>query len=663
VNPSSNVEKILVQRGLLSAEALEQAVRLKERQGGSLAVNLVITGAVDDQTLSSFYHERYRLDPLEEEEIAAVDGRTFRVIPVEIIYDFGLFPVRIEGEEGMERLIVGMIDPSEPEVLEEASFFAALELVPKLMTIGQMARHYARLTGKRWKVDWETVVARRRIYQAKVQATSEDQRDPSSDGPIVLTNPVKELLNQTEALDHSLNHLFDADDGDDAPRSELVIALVSIDENNLEEEEVIELTRVKNRAASALPGKVALEESARPRVKRKGRGENRWILDPAEEGEVRIKDAQKAAPTPDELPKIIIDTALLSPEEAEARVVALEQELLAPRKPRRIARTPDKPSKKEIEAIPSDWLETVEGDAPSNDPVAAPRTLPLGSPVGKAPSTPVAELARTPEDEPSAPAAQPEEPDIDVEAPAASEETAVEEAEVAPVPERSDSAAPADDDWPDPDEVDPEDTVRGVPVAADPPPPVVRESKPHSRAGLAQGLTFELQELTDIPEASQGFVTALQEARERDEVGIAVAAFLRGAYERVVLWTLRGATASPWIVHTGSAPDLSPDRSPIEVAQVDALAKATGTLAYLGPVVAASSEATDQFEAILGGPLPLSAVTLPIHIGGRQIGVMYCDDGPHEAVSVDKQRLSLVRAQLAEALKRVILARKRRRRH
>ncbi len=666
MTPSSNVEKILVQRGLLSAEALEQAVRLKERQGGSLAVNLVITGAIDDQTLSSFYRERYRLEPLGEDEISAVVLRTFRIIPVEIIYDFGLFPVRIEGVEGMERLVVGMIDPSEPEVLEEASFFAALELVPKLMTIGQMARHYARLTGKRWKVDWETVVARRRIYQAKVSAISEDEGEPSEDGAIVLTNPVKELLTQTAALDHSLNDIFDAEDDDEGfSRSELVIALVSVDANNLEEEEVIELTRVKNRAVSAVPGKLSLEEDARPRVKRKGRGENRWILDPAEEGEVRIKDVQPPAPAPDELPKIIVDTALLTPEEAEARVVALEMELLSQKTSRRISRATPAPVKR-IEPIESDWLDTVESGAPSDDPVAAPRTLPLGSPVGKAKQ---AVRKDTAVPKPAAP--------IDADLPTTElervEVDAAPEADAATVPG---SPVPAEPDalgadagaaWPDPDADGNavEETKDAGPPKTEPPstPEPRRESKSIARQGLAGGLTFELADHTHVPEDSQGFADALEGARERDEAGIAVAAYLRGVYERVVLWTLRGNSASAWIVHTGSEPDLSPARTPIDASHVDALSRAAGKLAYLGPVNANDDDATAQFEAVLGGALPLSAVTLPILIGDRQIGVIYCDCGPGEAVSVDKERLALVRSLLADALRRVILARKRRRRH
>ena len=659
MTPSSNVEKILVQRGVLSAEALEQAVRLKERQGGSLAVNLVITGAVDDETLSSFYRERYRLDPLREEEIAAVDGATFALIPVEIVYDFGLFPVRVVGEEGMERLVVGMIDPSEPEVLEEAAFFAALELAPRLMTIGQMARHYARLTGKRWKVDWETVVARRRIYQAGVQAGAESiDEPPSADGAIILTNPVMELLDQTEALDHSLNNIFDADDGDDDGRSELVIALVSIDENNLEAEEVIELTRVKNRAVSAMPGKVSLEEADRPRVKRKGRGENRWILDPAEEGEVRIKGADAAVRTPDELPKIIVDTALLSPEEAEARVTALEQELIAPAPGRRKTAPAQDLQKKPIEEIPSNWLESVESQAPV-DEVASPKTLPLGSPVGgaqrpDAPGTREPVVDTAPADTTSD--GWPEPAGDDLRASAAASPAGASE----PGPEEHPVDAGIAHSEPEVVEAAPDATDAEAGSVPDQLPPRASSA---TRPGPASGLTFQLDPPDETPPASQGFADALEDARERDEVGIAVAAFLRETYERVILWTLRTTQASAWIVHASNSAEASPDRTPIEVGEVEVLARATGATAYLGPVGATRAEAVAAMESLLGGGLPLSAVSLPIHIGERQIGLIYCDNGPGEAVVLDKGRLALVHRELDNALHRVILLRKRRRRH
>ena len=237
---SNSFGEILVDRGILSAEALEQAVRLKERLGGSLAVNLVLSGAVDDQTLATFYQERFGIDRVSEEALEQVDGDAFKLIPVEIIYDSGIFPLARLGPKG-QTLIVGIIDPSEPDVLEEASFFAALELEPRLMTIGQMARHYPRMTGKRWKIDWDTVLARRRIYQARLAADRDGLReDFAEDDKVPLTEEMKSLFRQTQELDVRLDELFDPDNPPGEKKA--VIKLVSVADGAAPEEETIEVT-------------------------------------------------------------------------------------------------------------------------------------------------------------------------------------------------------------------------------------------------------------------------------------------------------------------------------------------------------------------------------------------------------------------------------------
>ncbi len=317
--------KILVQRGVLSVEALEQAVRLKERHGGSLAVNLVITGALDDQTLVSFYRERYDVEPVTEEQLARIDRDMFRRIPVEIVYDAGIMPLWLEGEEDNPRLAVGLIDPSEPEVLEEAAFFAAMELAPKLLTIGQMARHYQRLTGKRWKVDWQTVLARRRIHQARIQAeASEEELVDLFDDPDERKGHLRDLIEQTQQLDASLDNLFhEGEDHED----DFVIQFVSIDGARVHEEEVVELTRVKKAFSATLVG-TEVQEDERPRIAKKRKGENKHFLDPAVEGIAAVTSSARSSARPSPaLPSIIIDTTLLSDEEAEAR---LEQLVNAP---------------------------------------------------------------------------------------------------------------------------------------------------------------------------------------------------------------------------------------------------------------------------------------------------------------------------------------------
>ncbi|MEL6181728.1 MAG: hypothetical protein AAFS10_22400, partial [Myxococcota bacterium] len=171
---TSSLGQILVARGVLSAVALEQAVRLKDLQGGSLAVNLVLAGVMDDKTLATFYQHHFGLPRVTEQQLSRVTREIFNLIPVEIIYDAGILPLAVHPDQG--QLAVGVIDPTEKASLDEAAFFAAHDLTPHVMSIGQIARHYLRLTGKRWRIDWETVQARRRALWLQSQPKSQQTK-------------------------------------------------------------------------------------------------------------------------------------------------------------------------------------------------------------------------------------------------------------------------------------------------------------------------------------------------------------------------------------------------------------------------------------------------------------------------------------------------------
>lgn len=554
---TSNLEKIMVQRGLLTAEALEQALHLKTRQGGSLAVNLVVAGAIDDLTLASFYSDRYQIEHVTEEELRAVGREAFGLIPVEIIYDAGIFPLRLEGES-QERLVVGMIDPSEPDVLEEAAFFAGLELVPRLLSIGQMARHYQRLTGKFWKVDWNTVKARRRIQDARQQARAQAEHTPP---PRPLATPVVELLEQTQSLDASLHSLFS---GQEEEREEVLIAVVSVDEG-LEQGEhsegVIELIRRK-------PG-----DGGAP------------VTEPG---------------APPSRGNVIVDTTRLSAQEAERRIEAL-----------------------------------VHGTTVISEP------------------TPPAPLHTAPLEVLSAPSSQ-DERALDL---------AMEQADTSWM-----------DTGPSTSIDEPPISLREEAIKAPSQPPLRPRHMPRSQDVLAEedapsidiGMVFRLdpwQEGAAAPGPLRQDVEALDQATERDEVGRAAARFLRRFYKRVLLMTLRGSVASLWIRAIKGDIQTAQSDEHLSVHDFLCLRRVVQEEAcYLGPTMrsGASPEAAHALKELLGGGLPLSALICPIFIKGRMIAFFYCDEGPRQAVVLDRDSLTLLQHHMEQALQRIILLRKRR---
>ena len=379
--------QILLARGVLSTRELEAAVRLKDAGGGSLAVNLVLTGAVDDKTLATFYHQHFKLRRVSEAQLAQVTREIFSLIPVEIIYDTGIFPLGFEpgAASEQERLLVGVIDPSEASALDEAAFFAAFDLVPCVMSVGQMARHYLRLTGKRWRVAWETVQERRRAAQRAariIEPVRYTTRDAPAEAEEELDEDVKLLLEQTQVLDVRLERLFDSIDEGEPLADDATVTIISLDEDEGEtSEEVIELTRIKSPGDLAAALENAPEESS-PRFVVRSRGEDRDFLDPVESGEVQMRFSG-VEPEPHEgLDSIVVDAGLLDEDDSidTGEVPTREQQRL--RRPSRDSNrhvTPRLPR-----PVPLDGVERVSGDLdlpedPGPSPVQAASVAPFGA--------------------------------------------------------------------------------------------------------------------------------------------------------------------------------------------------------------------------------------------------------------------------------------------
>lgn len=135
--------------GQVSPEDIDAALRSKALNGGSLALNLVLRGSIDEEMLADFYCEVGSMRRASAGEIDGVASEVFALIPIEIVYDTGIVPLHLVSEE---RLAVGVVDPTEPERLEEAEFFAGYAFEPRVISVTQMARTFERLAGHPWKV-------------------------------------------------------------------------------------------------------------------------------------------------------------------------------------------------------------------------------------------------------------------------------------------------------------------------------------------------------------------------------------------------------------------------------------------------------------------------------------------------------------------------------
>jgi len=151
----------LIENGLVTRDMIERALRSKAESGGSLALNLVLHGAVDEELLAHFYAQHFGFERVNAHDVRNIRPEIFHLIPTEIIYDNGVIPLRRETDSS---LAVGVIDPSEPERLEEAEFFASLKLKPMVMRVTEMAEAFERMTGQSWKVPFDELERTQRMH-------------------------------------------------------------------------------------------------------------------------------------------------------------------------------------------------------------------------------------------------------------------------------------------------------------------------------------------------------------------------------------------------------------------------------------------------------------------------------------------------------------------
>jgi hypothetical protein len=167
---ASNIGLLMVREGLFDKNALESALRRKEREGGSLALNLVLAGAVQEDNLVAYYQRKLGLPRATAEQLEQVERATFELIPLEIIYDSGILPMHLVDEEN---LAVGLVDPTDRGLIAEATFFSGYSLVQHLLSVSEFAKQFERLARQEWKITPRELVRLERLFEPEPEVAEE----------------------------------------------------------------------------------------------------------------------------------------------------------------------------------------------------------------------------------------------------------------------------------------------------------------------------------------------------------------------------------------------------------------------------------------------------------------------------------------------------------
>ena len=135
---------LLVRAGLIRPEALEAARRAQRGAGGTLSEQLVLAGALDDESLTQFYRQRLLVPRIADARLQSVSEKVVGTIPGDLAAELRVVPVSIDSEGN---LTVAMSDPSDTHAVDEIGFFTGHYVVRAVASQRQIAWSLAHYYG------------------------------------------------------------------------------------------------------------------------------------------------------------------------------------------------------------------------------------------------------------------------------------------------------------------------------------------------------------------------------------------------------------------------------------------------------------------------------------------------------------------------------------
>jgi type II secretion system (T2SS) protein E len=147
------IGQLLISDGVITAQALDEALQSQVAFGGRLGTNLVeIEKATVDQIAAALAKQQ-RLPIAPQRWVENVDKPTLRTLPLDIVRRFKVLPLSLEGQV----LHVAMLDPSAPHYVADISRAAGRNVqpyvLPELRLYYWLEHHYAIKRSPRYLIE------------------------------------------------------------------------------------------------------------------------------------------------------------------------------------------------------------------------------------------------------------------------------------------------------------------------------------------------------------------------------------------------------------------------------------------------------------------------------------------------------------------------------
>jgi hypothetical protein len=139
---SKRLGEVLIERGAISADGLEMALRNQLMLGGHLGTCLLELGLIDEETLGTALADTLRVPYAKSSDLLRAEELAIRSLTRSVVEEYRAVPFRRNGKS----LDVAMIDPRDLPAIDALSFASQCKVVPwvapEIRIFDAMERHY-----------------------------------------------------------------------------------------------------------------------------------------------------------------------------------------------------------------------------------------------------------------------------------------------------------------------------------------------------------------------------------------------------------------------------------------------------------------------------------------------------------------------------------------
>lgn len=130
--------EMLIEKGLINEEQLEEAIKKQKQWGGRLGTNLVKMNYITEITLLRFLGRQLGL-PCTDLTKINFDKSIYSIITLEIAKQYHVIPIEKRINDKANILFLAMSDPTNTIVMDEISFLTGYRVSPVIGTESQIA--------------------------------------------------------------------------------------------------------------------------------------------------------------------------------------------------------------------------------------------------------------------------------------------------------------------------------------------------------------------------------------------------------------------------------------------------------------------------------------------------------------------------------------------